>query len=119
MTTHEKQRERVVADALSLVVTFRCNFQWRFGSNERLAIPARHFAPHVIDQATPCHTDQPTERLVRDAVAWPLIGPGDESFLHRILRCAEIIALTHNRTERLRRKLAQQALDTKIRRFSH
>jgi hypothetical protein len=52
-------------------------------------------------------------------MARPLIGGGDESFLHGVFGCAEIIALTHHRTERLRRKLAQQALDTRIRRFSH
>ena len=49
----------------------------------------------------------------------PLIGRGDESFLDGVLGCAEIIAWTHHRTERLRRKLAQQALDTRIRRLAH
>jgi len=42
----------------------------------------------MIGQATAGHADQPTERLVRDAVPGPLIGRSDKSFLHDILEAA-------------------------------
>ena len=54
---------------------------------------------------------QPAARVVRDAVGRPLNGRGEERLLDGVLGRVEGSVPADERTEDLRRKLAQQALD--------
>ena len=75
-------------------------------------------APQEVDEPPSDDRDQPTTRIVGDAVAGPLVGGCDERLLHRILGRGEVPVTAHNRAKNLRRQMAQQVLDARTGRRS-
>ena len=59
--------------------------------------------------------DQPAARVVGHALARPLHGGGEQRLLHRVLARVEAPVAADEHAEDLRRQLAQQVLDARVR----
>jgi hypothetical protein len=77
-----------------------------------LALPAGPFAPPLVDQAEAGGPQQPTAWIRRDPVARPVLGGREERRLNRVLGRIEVAGSTRERTQDLRRQLAQQVLES-------
>ena len=66
----------------------------------------------LIDEPTLGGPDEPCGGPVRDAVPWPMIGRGDECLLNRVLGRVEVASPSGDDAKDLRRKIAQQVLDS-------
>ena len=74
-----------------------------------LALPAGHFAAHVVRHAAKGYLGQPRPRIVRNAIARPLHGRRYQGLLHSVLGSGEVPKTANHRAEYLRREIAQQA----------
>ncbi len=81
------------------------------GDGRLLAPPTRGVAPPLLDQAARGDGRQPAARVVRDPVAWPLRGRGDERLLDGVLAGIELAVTADQRGEDQRREITQQCLD--------
>jgi hypothetical protein len=116
MTAHEQQGERVVGIGRRLAVHGGGNGDGAVVGHHRLTLPACDVAASVVGHASPSDMDQPAAGVIRDAEARPLTRRGHEGFLHGILGRREVTIPPDHRAEHLRRKVAQQTLDAKVRR---
>ena len=113
MAAQKQQRERVVR--LRLVGLGRRRDDERLGRQERsgagfASVPCDVTA-QLVGQAARGHRQQPAARVVGNAVPGPLDRGGQERLLDRVLGGVERAVAPDQRTEDLRRELAQQALD--------
>ena len=84
-------------------------------ANALLSTPPRALAAPLVDQAAGRDGPQPRSRIVWHAFLRPLQRCGEECLLHRVLTRVELPVAPHERAEDLRRKLAQQVLDSGFR----
>ena len=68
----------------------------------------------LVDEPAFGCPDEPRGGPVRDAVAWPVIGRGDERLLDRILGRVEVACPSGDDAEDLRREVAEQILDRRV-----
>jgi hypothetical protein len=101
---HEEHRERVV-----LVGDER---RRRLLRRPALALPPGPLAPVSVDQPPFGRLEQPAVRLLGNSVSGPALGRGDQRLLDCVLRAVEVAEAAGERAEDLRRKLAQQVLDS-------
>ncbi len=113
VTAHEQQDERVVGlrcATVSAAGASHCVGQGPPGDGVLTAL-ASLLAAQQVGQPARGDGDQPTARVVRDAVLRPLRGGREERLLHRVLGGVEVPVAAHHRAEDLRRQPAQQVLD--------
>ena len=102
MTAHEEQDERIVGIDLRLVRRCWCNHARDFIRDDGLAVPARDFAASVVAHSAERHLDQPSPRIVGNAVARPLSSRRDQRFLHCIFGGSEVVESPDDRAEHVR-----------------
>ena len=71
-------------------------------------------AAQLVREAARGDRHEPAARVVGNAVRGPLDGGGEERLLDRVLGGIERAVAPDQRTEDLRRELAQQALDVGV-----
>ena len=81
------------------------------GRSGRLAPVSGDVAAQLVREAARCDRHEPAARVVGNAVRGPLDRGGEECLLDRVLGGVERAEAPDQRTEDLRRELAQQALD--------
>ncbi len=69
-------------------------------------------APPLVDQPPFGALQQPAARALRDALPRPVLRGREERLLNRVLGGVEVGVPANERAEDLRRRLAQQVLDT-------
>src|SRR5215813_10495001 len=116
MTTHEEEYERIVGIDPGLAVRRWIDGDGSLLGDGRLAVSARDVAAKLVGHSPPRDLDQPTERLLRHAIARPLPGRRDHRLLHGVLTRSDVMKSPDGGAEHLRRELAQQALDARVRR---
>ena len=105
MTAHEHEDQRVVgAGGGRIVAGERPRRREVFPSTTSL------LGAVLVGHPARRHAHQPAKRILRHAVARPLLGCGDECFLGGVFGVGEVAVPPHDRTEDPRRQLAQQAL---------
>ena len=114
MAAQEQQRERVVGRGLGLVGCGRRDDEC-LGREQRrsgrLAPVSGDVAAQLVREAARRDRHEPAARVVGNAVRGPLDRGGEERLLDRVLGGVERAEAPDQRTEDLRRELAQQALD--------
>ncbi len=115
MAAHEKQQEGVVL--IRLGAELWRDLQIGVQGDDGFAAPAGGLAAHVIGHRPRRDSNQPAARVVGHAVPRPLAGGGDQRLLHGVLGGSEVPVPPDDRTEHLRRKLAQQMLGTGVQRW--
>ena len=81
------------------------------GRGSRLAPVTGDVAAQLVREAARCDRHEPAARVVGNAVHGPLDRGREECLLDRVLGGVERAEAPDQRTEDLRRELAQQALD--------
>ena len=117
MTAHEEQQERVV------FIDANVGRGWwnesplspELTRDSVFSVAPRDLAARLVGETPDGHAIEPASWIVRYAVHWPLRGGGDQCFLHGVFGCREVAMSTDDRAEDLRRQLAQQAYDGRIR----
>ena len=110
MAAQEQQGQSVVV--IGSTAALLGNLEQRGGL---LATPPRALGAPLVDQASRGNCHQPRTRVVGDTSFGPLLRRSEERLLHCVLTCVELAVTPHERTEDLRRKLAQQILDSRVR----
>ena len=115
MAAQEQQRERVVGLGRCLVGLGEGRddecLRREQGRSGRLAPVTGDIAPQLVREAARGDRHEPAARVVGNAVRGPLDRGGQERLLDRVLGGVECAVAPDQRTEDLRRELAQQALD--------
>jgi len=108
MTAHEDQRQGVI-----LIRGRRetAELRRRFG----FAAAPGGLTPKVIHHASRGDLNQPAAGIVGHAFPRPLHGGSDQGLLNGVLSGGEVMETAHDRTEHLRREIAQQVLGNSIR----
>src|SRR5215469_7370992 len=113
MTAQEQQREGVVT-VITWMVVGEVGDRGIAGSVQRSggfpAPPGAVGAP-LVDQRSSGDGQQPSSRLLRYPLAWPLHRCREQRFLHRVLAGVKLPVPADQGGEHLRRELAQYAID--------
>jgi len=115
MTAHEQQDERVVLIHFILRVGRRrrpVELERRGG----FSAPAGEFAADVIGHAPGSHLNQPGARIAGAPLPRPLNSRRNQRLLHGVFGVCKVTESADDRSEHLRRKLAQQMLGTGVQR---
>ncbi len=112
MAAHEEEGEGVVPlrPLVEIDGEHELIFRWDEADNERLAATSCALAADLIGDTTRGDVNEPTARLLRYALAWPLRGGRDHRLLHCVFACREVAVAAKDDRERLRREISQQAL---------
>ena len=79
---------------------------------DALATPARLLAPPLVDQPALGGLQQPAAWALGNPVPRPVLSGSEERLLNGVLGGVEVAVPANERPEDLRRRLAQQVLDT-------
>ena len=121
MTAHEQQDQRVVL--IRLIQTTHRRRLLLVGPHLRsegcFTLSQRQLAAHVIGHAAGGDLDQPSARVIWQAVLGPLHGGCEQRLLNRILGGCEVPEAPHDRAEHARTELPQQFLGRRTMRSAH
>ncbi len=110
MAAQDHEDQRVVAPRGLLVRAGH-----RPGGGQLLPAAARVVAAVLVGQPAGGHPDEPAQRAVGPSLGGPCGGGGNQRLLHGVLGVGEVAVTADERTEDLRRKLAQQVLEARAR----